>query len=66
MQIAKNLGRHFALLLPVVALFMSACARAEPQLEVVIEGLNQPWGVALLDKDRILISEKSGNLRLWQ
>lgn len=66
MQIAKNLGRHFALLLPVVALLVSACARAEPQLEVVVEGLTHPWGVAFVDRDRILISEKSGNLRLWQ
>lgn len=66
MQLVSTLFRQLALVLPFIALWVSACARAESHLEVVVEGLNQPWGVAFLDKDRILISEKSGNLRLWQ
>jgi len=36
----------------------------EPKLEQIINGLDNPWSLTFLDNDRVLITEKTGNLLL--
>lgn len=36
----------------------------EPKLDQIINGLDNPWSLTFLNKDRVLITEKSGNLLL--
>lgn len=36
------------------------------QLQELATGLDFPWSMAFLDQDKILITEKTGQLRLWQ
>jgi len=38
--------------------------KKEYTYEVVIEGMNQPWGMSFIDTDKILVTEKSGKLFL--
>jgi glucose/arabinose dehydrogenase len=42
------------------------CQYGQLRLETLSEGLNHPWGMAFLPDGRILITERSGNLRVWQ
>ena len=37
---------------------------AHPQPETVVTGLDHPWGLTFIDKQRLLISERPGRLRL--
>jgi len=41
----------------------ASLARAEPQLETVVEGLKTPWALAFLPGGRMLITERDGQLR---
>lgn len=34
--------------------------------EVVVEGLENPWGIAFLDENRFLVTERPGRLRVYQ
>ena len=36
----------------------------EPKLDQIINGLDNPWSLTFLNNDRVLITEKSGNLLL--
>ena len=36
----------------------------EPKLDQIINGLDNPWSLTFLDNDRVLITEKSGNILL--
>ena len=36
----------------------------EPKLNQIINGLDNPWSLTFLDNDRVLITEKSGNILL--
>jgi len=36
----------------------------EPKLDQIINGLDNPWSLTFLDDDRVLITEKSGNILL--
>lgn len=65
MGLNVTLRTPWMMVLPLLIMGVAACARAEPRLDVVVDGLDQPWGMAFVDTDRILISEKSGTLRLW-
>lgn len=35
------------------------------RLETVVDGLNLPWSIAFFEKDKALITERKGTLRLW-
>ncbi len=35
-------------------------------LQVLADGLDEPWGMAFISENEILITEKPGRLRLWQ
>jgi glucose/arabinose dehydrogenase len=50
----------------LILLCSMAALRAEQGFKVttVVEGLEYPWGMAFLDKDRILVTERPGRLRL--
>ncbi len=37
----------------------------ELQVETLAEGLNHPWSLAFLPDQRILITERAGNVRVW-
>tara|TARA_B100001057_G_scaffold421049_1_gene441737 strand:- start:167 stop:1234 length:1068 start_codon:yes stop_codon:yes gene_type:complete len=43
--------------------FLSLVSK-EPQLEEILNGLNGPWSLSFVDDNRILISEKSGDILL--
>ena len=36
----------------------------EPKLEEIISGMNSPWSLSFVNKNKVLITEKSGNLLL--
>lgn len=63
---------HFQLLkLLLLSVFVSASAIAAPVPTVTVtelqDGLDHPWSLAFLpDNGGILITERSGQLRLWQ
>lgn len=47
-----------------VSTLMCAPALADYQLQVVAEGLDHPWGMDILPDGRILVTERSGQLRI--
>ena len=52
----------------VMALGVSAHAHAQPlgnyKLETIVEGLDGPWGLAILPNGDMLVTELTGDLRL--
>ena len=36
----------------------------EPKLDQIINGLDNPWSLTFVNNDKVLITEKSGNLLL--
>ena len=53
------------LTVPSLSLAKYLCeSDCEPNYEIITNDLNYPWGFAFLDETRILISEKSGLLKL--
>ena len=36
----------------------------EPNYEIITDDLSYPWGLAFLDETRIVVSERSGSLKL--
>lgn len=56
-----------ALLLAMCCLVSSpAAAQAPPTVEVLAEGLEQPWALAELADGRLLITERPGRLRVFE
>lgn len=53
------------LLLVPGALAAEPKALQKVEIETLATGLAQPWAMAFLSDNRILISERSGNLRVW-
>lgn len=49
---------------PAHAAETATATSGQVQLKTVVEGLNEPWGMAFLPDGRLLITEKSGKLRL--
>lgn len=45
---------------------LDAQADTKLSIEVVARGLNSPWGMAFLDDNTLLVTERSGSLRLIQ
>ncbi len=54
------IGTMFALS-PVFCLLAD---ESQPQIQVITEGLEHPWGVAFLPDERILVTERPGRLRV--
>ena len=53
------------LTVPLLSLAKYLCkSDCEPNYEIITTDLNYPWGFVFLDKTRILISERSGSLKL--
>ena len=53
------------LIVPLLSLAKYLCkSDCEPNYEIITTDLNYPWGFVFLDKTRILISERSGFLKL--
>ena len=50
------------ILFSVIFVFQfSISVTKEPKLEEILSGLNGPWSLSFIDKNRILITEKQGN-----
>jgi len=67
----QHKARFFSLLFgSMIYLAMPAVGQAKIKLEYQVlelaSGLDFPWSMAFLDKDKLLITEKTGKLRLWQ
>ncbi|MFS2223407.1 PQQ-dependent sugar dehydrogenase [Pantoea sp. B65] len=61
------MSRLLPTLLVSISLLISAPLRAaEIKVEQLLDGLDHPWSLAFLpDKQHLLITERSGQLRLW-
>ena len=55
-----------ALLLATSLLAVPAEAASGIKVETVAEGLSFPWAMAFLPDGSALITERSGNLRVWR
>ena len=42
----------------------SYCYSSEIKFEIVFEGLNKPWSLSFIDKENIILTEKSGKLSI--
>lgn len=51
-------------LLAIACLSFVASAAAEPQVETLVEGLDHPWSLAFLPDGSMLVTERSGKLRI--
>ncbi|HUN13028.1 MAG TPA: PQQ-dependent sugar dehydrogenase, partial [Rhabdaerophilum sp.] len=60
----KIVGPAVALALAAGVAPASAAAPDEPKVEVVVKGLQNPWGLAFLPDGRALITERAGRLRI--
>jgi glucose/arabinose dehydrogenase len=50
-----------------LSMFVASVAlAASPQVEVVAEGLKNPWGLAFIGEGRMLVTERPGRLRVVQ
>jgi glucose/arabinose dehydrogenase len=59
--------RRDTLLLGLAALAAPALARAEPALRItpILDGLDEPWSLALLPDGRVAITERAGRLKIF-
>lgn len=58
--------RLLSLLLVTTSLLFSAATMAQVKVEQLLDGLDHPWSLAFLpDEKHLLITERSGQLRLW-
>lgn len=48
----------------IIFLFFSHAVSADFKVDIIAEGLQQPWGLFQLPDKRFLVTEKKGNLRL--
>ncbi len=63
---------YLNLILPLLLLTFSACGQVksaatdsgEVQVQELADGLNHPWGMAFLPDGRLLVTERSGDLRI--
>jgi aldose sugar dehydrogenase len=71
--IGSKMNKTFLLILPFLFFIFSGCSAEEGiissekhsfVIETVVNGLDQPWSVEFLPDGRILITEKSGRLRI--
>ena len=53
------------LAVPSFSLAKNLCkSECEPNYEIITDDLSYPWGLAFLDETRIVVSERSGSLKM--
>ena len=49
----------------ILILFLTSNAFADINLSKIIDGLNKPWSLSIIDNGKYLITEKPGNIILF-
>ena len=49
----------------ILILFLTSNAFADVNLSKIKDGLNKPWSISIIDKGKYLITEKPGNIILF-